>query len=161
MDQQCKSYSPKRRLKHHKKFSAKHIRNIYNKINQLFNEKLVEPNSALGKAMNYWLNNKEGLTRFLKVKDVELDNNKSERSLRGIILQRKNSLFFYSRSSAKVLSGLSSIVKTCEANGINAFAYLNWLQDNWRDVQRDASKYVPFAYAKYLRDTELIDRAAA
>ncbi len=119
-------------------------------------QKLVEPNSALGKAMNYWLNNKTGLTRFLKVKGAPLDNNKSERALKSIILQRKNSLFFKTRNSAAIWSGLSSIVRTCEANGINGFAYFNWIQTNWNKVQKDASSYLPWKYLEYRNNTELV-----
>ncbi|WP_250311031.1 hypothetical protein [Rickettsia endosymbiont of Oedothorax gibbosus] len=33
------------------------------KIDELFNDKKVEPNSRLGQAMKYWINNKEGLTQ--------------------------------------------------------------------------------------------------
>ena len=116
----------------------------------------MEPNSALGKAMNYWLNNKTGLTRFLKVKGAPLDNNKSERALKSIILQRKNSLFFKTRNSAAIWSGLSSIVRTCEANGINGFAYFNWIQSNWNKVQKDASNYLPWKYLDYRNNTELV-----
>jgi transposase len=151
-----KEYKGRQRLKHHKQHSSKYVSNIYNKIDELFKQKQIEPNSALGKAMRYWLNNKKGLTKFLRVKDISLDNNWAERSLRGIILQRKNSLFFKSSNSAEVLSGLHSIVRTCHENGINSFGYLNWLQDNLANVMKGAKDYLPFAYAKYLADTELI-----
>lgn len=105
--------------------------------------------------MNYWLNNKEELTRFLKVKGGPLDNNKSERALKNMILQRKNSLFFKTKNSAAILSGLSSIVRTCEANGINGFAYLNWVQANWVKAQKDASGYLPWQYLEYRNDSQL------
>jgi hypothetical protein len=106
--------------------------------------------------MNYWLNHKKGLTRFLTVKGVPLDNNKSERALKSMILQRKNSLFFKTKNSAAILSGLSSIVRTCEANSINGFAYLNWIQNNWVKVQKDASNYLPWKYLAYINNTELV-----
>ena len=159
IDNESKNYDSRKRLRHHKKHSSGHIKNIYNKISYLFSQKLVEPNSALGKAMNYWLNHKKGLTRFLKVKGAPLDNNKSERALKNMILQRKNSLFFKTKNSAAILSGLSSIVRTCEANGINGFAYLNWIQANWVKVQKDASNYLPWKYLNYRNDTELVAAA--
>jgi hypothetical protein len=129
IEDECRHMDSKKRLRYHKRYSSLHIKNIYKKIKQLFDDKLVEPNSDLGKAMNYWIKNKKSLTMFLRVKGVELDNNKSERSLKTIIVQRKNSLFFNSRSSAEKLSGLSSIVSTCRINGINAHRYLEWIQD--------------------------------
>jgi len=55
------------KLKYHQEHSTRYTDNIYNKIDKLFSEKKVEPNSRLGQAMKYWLNNKEGLTQFLKI----------------------------------------------------------------------------------------------
>lgn len=146
------------KLEYHKKHSTKLIENIYAKIEELFAKKQIEPNSSLGKAMKYWLNNKEGLTQFLRVKCDSLDNNLAERSLRGMILQRKNSLFFKTPNSAEVQSGLSSIVRTCDENNIGAFKYLNWLQDNWTKAQRIPKDYTPFAYRRYISHTELINK---
>lgn len=147
------------KLKYHQEHSSQYIDNIYRKIGGLFEEKQVEPNSKLGQAMKYWLNNKEGLTQFLKVPVESLDNNWAERSLKTLILQRKNSLFFKTADSAEVHSGMSSIVKTCSENGINAFRYLNWLQDNSSKAKRAPKDYTPFAYVKYMNSTELIKAA--
>jgi hypothetical protein len=159
-EHQCKGMGLDEKLKYHQKHSTKHIENIYDKIEQLFEEKNVEPNSKLGQAMKYWINNKEGLTQFLRVGVVSLDNNWAERALRTIILQRKNSLFFKTRNSAEVHSGMYSIVKTCGENGINAFKYLNWLQDNNTKAKKDPKSYMPFAYANYINNTELIKLVA-
>jgi hypothetical protein len=144
------------KLKYHQEHSTQYIDNIYNKIDKLFSEKKIEPNSRLGQATKYWLNNKEGLTQFLKIPVESLDNNWAERSLKTLILQRKNSLFFKTADSALVHSGMTSIVKTCSENGINAFRYLNWMQDNSAMAKRDPKNYTPFAYAKYINSTELI-----
>jgi transposase len=57
-DNECRNYDTRKRLKCHKQHSSEHIGNIYRKIDYLYRQKLVEPNSVLGKAMNYWLNNK-------------------------------------------------------------------------------------------------------
>jgi hypothetical protein len=148
------------RLKYHQTHSKKYIENIYREISRLFGEKLIEPNSHLGQAMKYWQNNKDGLTRFLYVAGIELDNNKSERGLKIIILQRKNSLFFRSLASATVLSGLTSIIATCQENNINSFNYLTWLQDNERLVRKNPSEYLPWKYQEYINETEPITQAA-
>jgi transposase len=143
--------SERERFEYHKKYSSIHIDNIYNKIEELFKNKIIEPNSLLGKAMRYWVNNKDGLTRFLEVEGISLDNNLSERSLKGIILARKNSLFFKTKNSAQILSELHSIVQTCKENSINSFGYLNWIQDNWLKVQKEPQNYLPFAYAESIK----------
>lgn len=153
---QSNRYTEQQRYKYHRVHSRKHYKNIYAKINELYAKKIVEPNSDLGKAMNYWLNNRKGLGMFLRVKGIPLDNNASERALKDMILQRKNSLFFKTLGSAEVWSGLASIVKTCSENLVNAFGYLNWLQENWVAVQKQPANYLPWKYKKYLDDTELI-----
>jgi len=58
----------------------------------LFLEKKVEPNSVLGKAINYMVTHWEKLTLFLKVAGVPLDNTICERALKMAILLRKNAL---------------------------------------------------------------------
>jgi transposase len=156
IEEKCRNLCARKRLRWHKEHSSKHIANIYASIRQLYQERLVEPNSDLGKAMNYWVRHKKELTRFLRVKGIELDTNKAERALKSIILQRKNSLFFKTKDSAGVLSGLHSIVKTCKENGVNAYSYLNWIQDNWQKVQKNAQGYMPWDYLAYINCTELI-----
>jgi transposase len=142
----CRDYSDAEKLQYRKEHSQIHIKNIYGKIEFLFENRLVEPNSNLGRAMQYWINHQEGLCRFLEVETDEIDNNKSERALKSIILQRKNSLFFSSRSSASILSGINSLVRTCALNKVNAFEYLNWIQRNWTEVRRVPEKFFPWHY---------------
>jgi hypothetical protein len=144
------------RLETHKKNSRVHIENIYEKIDFLFENKIVEPSSHLGKAMKYWINNKDGLTRYLTKSGVALDNNRSERHLKRLILQRKNSLFFKTLPSSEILSGLSSIISTCRENKINSYNYLNWLQENSKEISKNPSGYLPWDYVKYLNETEKI-----
>lgn len=156
VEKECQDYCTRKKLRCHKTGSSQPIRNIYTKIRYLFKEKLVEPNSDLGKAMNYWLRHKKELTRFLRVKGIKLDTNWVERALKSIILQRKNSLFFKTRNSAEILSGLHSIVKTCEENKVNAFAYLNWIQQNSTIIEKGKVDYMPWDYLAYMNSTELI-----
>jgi len=148
------------RLLYHQENSQKHIDNFYTEIARLFDEKLVEPNSHLGKAMKYWLNNKDGLTKFLSIAGVELDNNISERKAKALILQRKNSLFFKTLNSAEILSGCTSIIETCKENNISSFHYLNWLQENASKVIKTPTEYLPWKYKKYMECTERIKRCA-
>jgi transposase len=155
-EEKSKNYCKRKQLRHRKQHSWQHVKNIYQKIEELFRGKQVEPNSELGKAMNYFIRNRKGITRAFKVKGTDIDNNIGERKLKEIILQRKNSLFFKSKSSALILSGLSSIVYTCAANGINAFEYLNWIQDNYKKIEKQAGEYTPWKYRQYINETELI-----
>ena len=78
------------------------MKRLHNWLNRQFNEKLVEPNSALGEAISYMLNHWEKLTRFLHVPGAPLDNGICERALKKAILHRKNTLFYKTQRGARV-----------------------------------------------------------
>ena len=142
----CKEKDPQQRLEHHQVHSSPIIDAIYAKIKQLFENKIIEPNSDLGKAMNYWVNHQKGLTAFLRIEGAILDNNWSENALRIMAIYRNGSLFFKTLDSALVMNDLFSLVATCEANRVNAFDYLNWIQRYWKRVQEDPSAYLPWCF---------------
>ncbi len=152
----CKvnKYDDLKRLKYHQKTSQKHMDNIYAKIDELFANKTVEPNSSLGKAMRYWQNHKDKLCRFLHVAGVPIDNTLIERVIKSFVLQRKNSYFFKSKDSAAVVSGLTSIVRTCMINQVNPHGYLNWIQENWLKVQSTPEHYMPWHYTEYIKSLQ-------
>ena len=142
----CRGKDPQERLEYHQEHSQPIINAIYLRIETLFDQKIVEPNSDFGKAMKYWLNHKEGLTVFLRVVGAPLDTNWVERALRIMALYRNASLFFKTEASAMILSDMFSLVTTCETNGINAFEYLNWIQDHWKEVQKNPRAYLPWNF---------------
>jgi len=82
------------------------------------------PKSPLGEAIRYAIAQRPALTRFLEDVRLELDNNASERALRGVALGRKNYLFVGHDEAGANLAGLMSLLATCEANGINPEQYL-------------------------------------
>lgn len=66
-----------------------------------------------------------GVNPALADRDLStLDSNASERSLRRVALGRKNYLFVGDVEAGKSIAGLYTLVSTCEARGINPFAYL-------------------------------------
>lgn len=82
------------------------------------------PKSPISTAIRYALNQWDELGLFLEDARVPLDNNASERSLRRVALGRKNFLFVGDVESGMSIAGLYTLVATCEARGINPFAYL-------------------------------------
>ena len=82
------------------------------------------PKGPLGVALRYAQGQWTALTRFLEDAALPLDNNSAERALRAIALGRKNYLFVGHDEAGENLAGLSSLVATCEANGVNPEAYL-------------------------------------
>ena len=85
---------------------------------------LWEPQSPLGKAIKYTLNQWEHLGRFIEDVRIPLDNNESEAALRRVAMGRKNFLWVGSDKAGENLAGLYSLVATCEANGVNPVEYL-------------------------------------
>ena len=77
-----------------------------------------------GKAINYFYNQKEGLSHFLTNEKVPLDNNAAERRQRCPVMGRKNYLAFRSINGADVGMFFYSIVESCKTNGLDPAAYL-------------------------------------
>ena len=82
------------------------------------------PKSPIASAIRYADNQWEELGVFLDDERVPLDNNGSERALRRVALGRKNYLFVRDVEHGASITGLYSLVATCEARGINPFEYL-------------------------------------
>ncbi len=109
-------------------------------------ERLVEPNSSLGKASAYLLGHWETLTRFLTVPGAPLDNNVAERALKLCIRQRKNSLFYATEHSAYIASILTSVIATCVQAGVNALEFLVAVQEHRQEVFTNPSAWLPWNY---------------
>jgi len=109
-------------------------------------ERLVEPNSSLGKAIAYLRAHWETLTRFLTIAGAPLDNNLAERALKLFIRQRKNSLFYATEHSAYIASVLTSLIATCLQAGVNAVEYLVALQEQRHQVFADPGAWLPWTY---------------
>ena len=84
----------------------------------------VLPKSGIGDAINYSLNNWEALKRYLEVSVAPLSNNSAERSIRGVVLGRKNWLFVGHPNAGPRAAIILSLVETCRRLGVEAYAYL-------------------------------------
>jgi len=115
-------------------------------LDQQITDRLVEPNSALGKAIAYMRSYWETLTRFMSIPGAPLENNLVERALKLFIRQRKNSLFYKSEHSAYIASVLTSLILTCIYAGVNAFDYLVALQEHRAEVFADPKAGLPWTY---------------
>jgi transposase len=84
----------------------------------------ARPTSGLGKAITYARNQWETLVVFLVDGLVPVDNNASERHLRGPVVGRKNWMFAGSEGGAKTAATCFSIVGSCVLAGIDPYEYL-------------------------------------
>jgi len=71
---------------------------------------------------NHWA----GLTVFVDNPEVDMDNNISERMLRGPVLGRKNYWGTRSQWSSELSAAMFSIIQTCQMNDISPRAYLDY-----------------------------------
>ena len=115
-------------------------------LDKQMDDRLVEPNSSLGKAIAYMHTHWETLTRFLSVVGAPLDNNVVERALKLFIRQRKNSLFYKTAYSAYIASVLTSLIATCIYAGVNALDYLVALQEHRAAVFAKPEAWLPWTY---------------
>lgn len=84
------------------------------------------PSNPVRKAMQYYINHWDALTRFLTDPLVELDNNWSERALRSVNLIRNNSLYAGGEDGAVRLCTLLTLIATARLLGLNPYDYLLW-----------------------------------
>jgi len=138
--------SPEARFAYHQAYSRPIMDELKRWLDQQCADRLVEPNSSLGKAMAYMQGHWETLTRFLSVAGAPIDNNLVERALKLFIRQRKNSLFYKTEYSAYIASVLTSLIATCLHAGVNALEYLVALQEHRAEVFAEPSAWLPWSY---------------
>lgn len=141
----CQSYQD---IKH---FRETRSITVFNKIDSwvLENEKHFLPSTLSGKAMTYYLNQKECLTPFLTNEYVPMDNNMAERRQRCPVMGKKNYVAFRSINGADVGMFFYSMIETCKTNGLIPSAYL--LEMAHRKLNKEPLQ-TPYQYAFGLRE---------
>jgi transposase len=82
------------------------------------------PESSLGKAIAYMLGLWRGLMRFLDDPRIALDNNATERALRGMVIGRKNHYGSRSKRGTQVAALFYSLIESAKLCGVEPKAYL-------------------------------------
>ena len=134
------------RLLFHQQRSAPLMEGLKNWFDAQLAERKVEPNSGLGKAIQYFQRHWKALTLFLREAGAPLDNNVCERALKRAVLHRKNALFYRTLHGAEVGDLFMSLIHTCELNGVNSFQYLVALQRHAMEVLRSPGEWMPWNY---------------
>ncbi len=88
------------------------------------------PKHPMADAVNYALNQWQAMTTFLVDAAVGLDNNLSEREMKRVVINRKNSLFVGNERGGRTMAILSSMTSTCRRLGIDSQLYLTQLITN-------------------------------
>lgn len=134
-----------------KKFPEKHQR-LRNLMRPLFEQMKAQAmadlggyseKSSFGKAMNYFLKNYDGFTKFLKNPELPIDNNHQERLLRNSVIGRKTWYGTHSVRGAETAAILFSLVESCKLNKINPREYFRALV---KELHEGKSSFTPREY---------------
>jgi len=104
-------------------------RPLLESLKQWFEETLgkLSRKSDTTLAIRYALGRWEALLRFCDDGRIEIDNNAAERSLRAVVLGRKNYLFAGSDRGGERAAAIYSLIGTAKLNGLNPETYLREL----------------------------------
>lgn len=139
------------RLNYHRQHSQPALEQMKQWLIEQQEQRLIEPNSPLGKAVEYLKTHWDGLMGFCRYMGAPLDNNPVERILKLPILLRKNAYFFKTSHGADVGSLLMSVIKTATQSGINPFSYLQDLVEHRHQLRQNVGQWLPWNYPPVLR----------
>jgi len=124
VEKQARELSAKDRLR----LRQLHALPILDKLHAYLEDIQVDvlPKSPAGRAVRYTLKNWTALTRYCEDGDLEIDNNATERAIRGIAVGRNNWVFFGSDQGGSTAAVLRSFVASCQRVKVDPFA---WFKD--------------------------------
>jgi len=124
----AKAMKPAERLALRKEKSAPIVTALRERLERWKLELL--PKHPMADAVNYALNQWLAMATFLDDAAVPLDNNVSEREMKRVMINRKNSLFVGNERGGRTMAILSSLTSTCRRLGIDSQLYLTQLITN-------------------------------
>jgi hypothetical protein len=138
------------RLRFHQEKSAPIMAGLKSWMKEQLEDKKVERNSGLGKAIEYCTKRWEELTLFLRMAGAPLDNSLTERMLKRAVIHRKNSMFYKTENGAAVGDLYMSLIATAKLAKANPFDYLNELQRHADEITDDPAAWMPWNYRETL-----------
>ncbi|MGA3128802.1 MAG: IS66 family transposase [Candidatus Korobacteraceae bacterium] len=150
VEKQAKDASVKERLRLRQEQSTPVLAELHDKF-LVWKEQLL-PKHPMAEAVNYALGQWAELNVFSTDGAVPIDNNVSEREMKRVILNRKNSLFVGNARGGRTAAILASLTSTCRRHDIDPQIYFTqlltnlpltsdgdlsaWLPDRWKLDQK-------------------------
>ncbi|MGB4431197.1 MAG: transposase, partial [Limnochordia bacterium] len=104
------------------------------------------PKSHLGKAIQYCLNQWNQLNAFLLDGRLEIDNNRTERSIKPFVIARKNFLFCDTPGGAKSSAVTFSLIESAKENGLKPYDYIEYLLEELPNAStKDLDSFMPWS----------------
>lgn len=149
VERQAKELSTAERLQLRQARSAPVLAGLREKL--LGWKQQLLPKHPMAEAVSYVLGQWEELTVFCRDGAVPIDNNLSEREMKRVVLNRKNSLFVGNPRGGRTAAILASLTSTCRRHQVDPQRYLTqllvnlpsarlpdlpaWLPDQWKRNQ--------------------------
>jgi len=149
VERQSKDASVEERLNLRQQQSAPLLAQLRERL-LIWKEQLL-PKHPMAEAVNYALSQWAELNVFCSDGAVSIDNNVSEREMKRVVLNRKNSLFVGNPRGGRTAAILASLTSTCRRHDVDPQLYLtqlltnlsqvrkselsNWLPDQWKRLQ--------------------------
>jgi transposase len=146
VERQAKDFSVEQRLALRRAKSAPILAKLREKLLE-WKEQLL-PKHPMAEAINYALNQWAELNVYCSDGAVPIDNNVSEREMKRVVLNRKNSLFVGNSRGGRTAAILASLTSTCRRHEVDPQLYLtqllmnlpqakmselpDWLPDQWK-----------------------------
>jgi transposase len=159
VERQVKDISVSERLELRQKQSVPILAELHRKL-LIWKEQLL-PKHFMADAVNYTLGQWEALTVFTSDGAVPIDNNVSEREMKRVVLNRKNSLFVGNPRGGRTAAILASLTSSCRRHDMDPHLYFMqllvnlptwpardldaWLPDRWKQthIARCAALGIP------------------
>ena len=107
---------------------------------------VAAPESLVGKAISYTINEYVRLVRYLKYDYISPDNNAAERAIRPFVVGRRNWLFQNTPLGAYASATMYSLIETAKANNLEPYRYLELLfrEIPGAETKEDLGKLLPW-----------------
>jgi len=147
----CADMTPDQRRLFRQEHAAPLLAGIFEKIEEL--RRRTTPSEPLRKAIDYALNQRKALCRYLEDGRLRPDNNLAENAMRPVAIGRKNWLFVGSERGGRAAALFMGLVRSCKDCGINPWEYFDdmlrrimsqpvtrlreLLPDQWKPLPKD------------------------
>jgi transposase len=147
----CAGMTPEERCRFRQEHAIPLLNGIFEKLEALRPQ--TTPSEPLRKAIDYALNQRKALYRYLEDGRLRPDNNLAENAMRPVALGRKNWLFVGSERGGRAAALFMSLVRSCKDCRINPWEYFDdmlrrimshpvnrlreLLPDQWKPLPKD------------------------
>lgn len=123
IETECAELKPEQRYQRRQERSRPLMDNLFARIEELKAQTI--PSELLRKAVDYALNQRQALYRYLEDGRLKPDNNIAENAIRPLALGRKNWLFAASERGAKATALFLGLIQSCKACRVNPWEYFD------------------------------------